>query len=74
MGDEAQKLKIALERGNAFAEAGADCVFIPGAIDEATVFKTCLKVVNNCADYRYGIDEEKSIGVDIIHALYTVPR
>lgn len=36
---EEEKLKIALERGNAFVEAGADCVFIPGAIDEATVSK-----------------------------------
>ncbi|MOA27072.1 hypothetical protein D3C78_1479150 [compost metagenome] len=32
-------MKIAFERGNAFIEAGADCVFIPGAIDEATVSK-----------------------------------
>lgn len=36
---EEEKLKIAFERGNAFVEAGADCVFIPGAIDETTVAK-----------------------------------
>lgn len=34
-----EKLKIALARGSAFVEAGADCVFIPGAIDEVTVSK-----------------------------------
>ena len=32
-----EKLKIALERCNAFVEAGADCVFIPGTRDEMTV-------------------------------------
>jgi 2-methylisocitrate lyase-like PEP mutase family enzyme len=37
--NEEDKLKISQERGNAFMEAGADCVFIPGAIDEATVIK-----------------------------------
>jgi 2-methylisocitrate lyase-like PEP mutase family enzyme len=31
------RLKIAIERGNAFAVAGADCVFIPGAIPEDEV-------------------------------------
>ncbi len=35
--DEKTKLQIAIERGNAFAEAGADCIFIPGAIEEKTV-------------------------------------
>lgn len=39
VGDETEKLRIAGKRGNAFAEAGADCVFIPGAIDEATVVR-----------------------------------
>lgn len=35
--DEAQMLEIAIERGNAYLSAGADCVFIPGALDEKTV-------------------------------------
>lgn len=35
--DEETKMKIALERGNAFRKAGADCVFIPGALEEKTV-------------------------------------
>ncbi|MBU5675273.1 isocitrate lyase/phosphoenolpyruvate mutase family protein [Alkaliphilus sp. MSJ-5] len=37
--DENTKMQIALERGNAFRNAGADCVFIPGAMDEVTVTK-----------------------------------
>lgn len=35
--DENTKMQIALERGNAFKNAGADCVFIPGMMDEVTV-------------------------------------
>ena len=36
---EAGNLEIALERGNAFAGAGADCVYVPGALGEETVAK-----------------------------------
>jgi len=32
-----ESLKLAIKRCNAYAEAGADCVFIPGVRDEATV-------------------------------------
>ncbi len=32
IGDEEYKLKVAVERGNAFREAGADCIFYPGAV------------------------------------------
>lgn len=39
VGKDEEKLQIAYERGNAFIEAGADCIFIPGAIDESTVSK-----------------------------------
>lgn len=35
--DAEGKLRIACERGNAFVKAGADCVFVPGAVDETTV-------------------------------------
>jgi 2-methylisocitrate lyase-like PEP mutase family enzyme len=31
------RLGIAIERGNAFLEAGADCVFVPGVRDAATI-------------------------------------
>lgn len=37
--DEETNLKIALDRGNTFKAAGADCVFIPGAMDKDTVAK-----------------------------------
>lgn len=38
-------LKIAIERGNEFAAAGADCVFVPGALNKTTV-KTLVNEIN----------------------------
>jgi 2-methylisocitrate lyase-like PEP mutase family enzyme len=35
--DDASKIATAIERGNAFAKSGADCVFIPGALSEEIV-------------------------------------
>ena len=40
-----ENLKIAIERGNAFAEAGADCVFIIGAKDEMAI-SSLVKNIN----------------------------
>ena len=37
VGTPDEMMKIAIERGNAFAKAGADCVFVPGPMDEETV-------------------------------------
>lgn len=37
--DDETMLRIACERGNMFADVGADCIFIPGAIDEVTIAK-----------------------------------
>lgn len=37
IGDEETMLQTALERGKAFAEAGADCVFVPGVMGKETV-------------------------------------
>ena len=37
IGNDETKLQTACERGNAFAGAGADCVFVPGAVDENTI-------------------------------------
>ncbi|MGN1383026.1 MAG: isocitrate lyase/phosphoenolpyruvate mutase family protein [Eubacterium sp.] len=37
IGTAEEMMKTAVERGNAFAEAGADCVFVPGPMDEKTV-------------------------------------
>lgn len=36
IGGEEEKLAEAVRRGNAFAEAGADCVFVPGAMNQET--------------------------------------
>lgn len=34
---QGDKLETAIERGNAFRKAGADCIFVPGAMDRDTV-------------------------------------
>lgn len=39
VGKEEDRLSIAIERGNAFHKAGADCIFIPGAIKESIIEK-----------------------------------
>lgn len=44
IGDEQTKLQTAIERGNAFSDAGADCVFIPGAMSKETVAKLVLNI------------------------------
>jgi len=43
--DDERKLSIAIERGKAFAKAGADCVFIPGALSEEIV-KTLVSEID----------------------------
>jgi 2-methylisocitrate lyase-like PEP mutase family enzyme len=37
IGDSATRFARTIERAHAFKEAGADCIFIPGAFDEQTV-------------------------------------
>jgi 2-methylisocitrate lyase-like PEP mutase family enzyme len=37
IGDAARRLEVAIERGRAFRKAGADCVFVPGVRDAATI-------------------------------------
>ena len=44
-GEESERLSVAIDRANAYAEAGADCIFIPGALNEATV-KALVKNIN----------------------------
>lgn len=44
IGDEEYKLKVALERGKAFKEAGADCIFYPGAVPLESI-KTLVREV-----------------------------
>lgn len=43
--DNESKMAIAIERGNAFAKSGADCVFIPGALSEEIV-KTLVSEID----------------------------
>ncbi|WP_080283415.1 isocitrate lyase/PEP mutase family protein [Clostridium botulinum] len=38
-GKEEERLSIAIERANAFHKSGADCIFIPGAIEECNISK-----------------------------------
>lgn len=35
--DERERIELAVERGNNYIEAGADCVFVPGAVDAGTI-------------------------------------
>lgn len=37
VGDEADRVDRAIERGNAYLEAGADCVFVPGVADREAI-------------------------------------
>jgi 2-methylisocitrate lyase-like PEP mutase family enzyme len=37
LGDPSTSLRTSIERANAYREAGADCLFIPGALDPATI-------------------------------------
>jgi len=37
IGDPVRRLPAAIERGRAFRDAGADCVFVPGVSDAATI-------------------------------------
>ncbi|MDW7669233.1 MAG: isocitrate lyase/phosphoenolpyruvate mutase family protein [Bacillota bacterium] len=67
IGSEKEKFETALERGNAFASEGADCVFLPGAIDENTVkklvegIKSPINIIAN--PLFFDIDRLTEIGV-----------
>jgi len=37
LGDASTSLRTSIERANAYREAGADCLFVPGALDPATI-------------------------------------
>jgi 2-methylisocitrate lyase-like PEP mutase family enzyme len=37
IGAEADRVELALERGRLYAEAGADCIFVPGVTDGPTI-------------------------------------
>lgn len=42
--DGADRVAIAIARGNAYREAGADCVFVPARIDEETIRKLVVGI------------------------------
>ncbi|BDD09839.1 2-methylisocitrate lyase [Fulvitalea axinellae] len=44
LGNEDERIETAIARGNAFAEAGADCVFVPGAMDEKNVAELAKEI------------------------------
>ncbi|WP_040976960.1 isocitrate lyase/PEP mutase family protein [Necropsobacter massiliensis] len=44
VGEEAERADIAIERGNAFRQFGADCVFVPGVIPLETVALLTQKI------------------------------
>lgn len=44
LGEKEECLKQAILRGNAFKESGADCVFIPGMLNEETIRKLSLNI------------------------------
>jgi len=43
-GDEMSKLQDAIDRGNAYLQAGADCIFVPGAIRPDIIQTLCHSI------------------------------
>ena len=37
VGDEAERIELAIERANAYYEAGSDCLFVPGVTDSGAI-------------------------------------
>lgn len=68
--DEEKRLEIAIERGNAFSKAGADCVFIPGALSKQVVknilteISAPLNIILN--NQFHDLNELKKMGVQRI--------
>jgi 2-methylisocitrate lyase-like PEP mutase family enzyme len=44
LGDEKERLRVSIERANHYREAGAHCLFVPSAVDKATI-KTLVKEI-----------------------------
>jgi 2-methylisocitrate lyase-like PEP mutase family enzyme len=44
LGDEPERLRVSIERANRYRAAGADCLFVPSAIDRATI-KTLVQEI-----------------------------
>ncbi len=72
VGDEGRRLAHTIERGNAYREAGADCVFVPGGLSRETIatlvreIDAPINVVANPAISRPvvpGVPELQDLGV-----------
>jgi len=67
IGSEKERFEMAVERGNAYADEGADCIFLPGAIDESTVKKLAEEIkapINIIANPEFcDIDKLNEMGV-----------
>lgn len=65
--DDETKMKIAVERGNSFREAGADCIFIPGSMNKKTIeelthsIKAPVNIILNSGFHDF--EELEKIGV-----------
>lgn len=44
VGEPSSRLSEAIRRGNLYLEAGADCVFVPGVVDVATIGTLCREI------------------------------
>jgi len=43
-GEPSSRLSEAIRRGNLYLEAGADCIFVPGVVDVATIGTLCREI------------------------------
>jgi 2-methylisocitrate lyase-like PEP mutase family enzyme len=60
-------IDTAISRANRYLEAGADCVFTPGATDLATV-RTLVKEIDGPLNVVIGLDEAASSAFDLLAA------
>jgi len=44
IGDDVQKLRASIERGNKYREAGAHCIFVPAAADRVAIRTLCAEI------------------------------
>lgn len=44
IGDEVQRLRASIERGNKYREAGAHCIFVPAAADPVAIRTLCREI------------------------------
>lgn len=59
VGDPGQRLETAIARANAYREAGADCLFVPGVADAATI-GALAKNIHGPLNVLAGVDTPKA--------------